>query len=1232
MKKLLLLTILCVLASCRRADVGLITLESLLDEMTDPYAASQWSESDYRCLQTSSHDRSSVRPGEPEWFANADGFGYERLDTVAGRVEKVLFEDMHPGAITRIWITTHTPDAVVRFYFDGSETPGWVMNAYDFTEFGLKELENNPLLLKHTSYEKGVKGGQTFFLPIPYSRSLKVTLEDHYADVPRYYQFNYRRYPDDARVESFSAEVAARASKKIISTGRELSSPMHPKGRRTAAAAVLGCGDSLKLCLPKGERAVREIRFDIDVPENASYAQVMRELIFTASFDGTRCVNVPLSDFTAGGLGAPEVRCRQFESDGNGHFTSLWVMPYSTDAELNLTNISECSVPVKISARTERHKFTANTMYFHSSWRNGDALPLTPDPAKCSEWTFALLTGKGNYVGDVLTLFNHAPAWYGEGDEKIYVDGEEFPSHFGTGTEDYYNSSWAPVVVFQTPFGGAPRADQESSHGYNTFFRTRLLDNIPFRKSLKFDMELISWVSGTADYAVTVYWYGTADSGTELSSDPFSDRYVLPPVPADPAKWSLGGIEFENTPVHSKSCGLMTDRQGMTGFPDGKWSGGRQLSCFGGQPGDSISFIFNGMEDGDYEIVLHATKARDYGTVAYFLDGKKAAEFDGYDGRVTNSGPISLGKHEIAGGKLRFDVRIVGRNPLSSGYMFGLDCIVMNAVGTLDGGNDVSGDGYTLLLPVSDSSPEQSVHRTNAAGERGIPMKIRLAENGYDYFVPVEMQRGEALEVTGMPFGSGFWKNAHAGDASSCNVRGRVSCHFAPPYGWINDPNGMFFLDGKWHLFYQYNPYGAKWQNMSWGHAVSENLIDWEYLPVALFPDELGAIFSGSAVVDRCSSAGFSSDAVIAVYTSAGSRQAQSIAVSTDGGRTFDKYADNPVLVSSRPDFRDPKVFRHEPTGRWVMVVAAGDAMEIYSSADLKDWRFESRFGEAVGCHAGCWECPDLVELPYGDGTKWVILCSLDRGGEHGSAVQYFVGDFDGKKFRFAEDGAYGWLDHGRDFYAAVTWNNAPDGRRILLAWENNWRYANDLPLTGWRGQMSLPRELALVNYDGRQTLAALPVQEFSSALVRETGCGRTVDGGNDFTTDIGRGGRFIRLSFDGAASEYGVIMSNASGENVTMTFAPGSGQFLFDRTESGRTDFSPSFPCVTSMAVNGGRSHTLDVCLTRNSVECFVDGALSMTNLVFPASGYDRMTLFAKDAPVSVNAEIFRLPGNDIL
>lgn len=678
MKKIIYFISAFLFVSCVCTEHKSITLESLLEEMTDPYSSSEWPSVEYECLQASSYDRKSIAPGNPAWFANADGFGYERVDTVDGRVEKILLDEKHPGVITRIWITTHTPKAILRFYFDGEDIPGWVVNAYDLTEFGLKALENNPLLLTHTSYEKGVKGGQTFFLPIPYSKGLKITLEDPYTEVPRYYQINYRRYPDETSIESFSTDVALRASKDVVKAGERLAGQVRISGKKYKEEATLSAGETLTLELPEGEKAIRKICFDINCPDSAKYAQTMREFIFTAEFDGVQCINLPISDYSAGGLGAPEVRSRQLIADGKGEFISYWVMPYAENATLKLINTSDLTCYVRLSAVVENHEFTENTMYFHASWNKGDALPVSPDHNICKEWTFTSIEGRGNYVGDVLTLFNHAPAWYGEGDEKIYVDGEDFPSHFGTGTEDYYNSSWAPVIVFHTPFGGAPRADQESSHGYNTFFRTRLLDNIPFGKSLKYDLELISWNPGSVDYASTAYWYGDLNTSAVVSSDPLLERYELPDIPADPARYYLGGIEFEKTAIHSKPERIMTDRQGMSGFPDGKWSGAKQLTCFGGQPGDQVSFIYDDIENGVYECVMHATKAGDYGKVLYSLNGKKVYEFDGYDAKVTNSGPIYLGECTVTDGSLKLDVTISGKNESSAGYMFGLDCFEIN--------------------------------------------------------------------------------------------------------------------------------------------------------------------------------------------------------------------------------------------------------------------------------------------------------------------------------------------------------------------------------------------------------------------------------------------------------------------------------------------------------------------------------------------------------------------------
>ena len=278
----------------------------------------------------------------------------------------------------------------------------------------------------------------------------------------------------------------------------------------------------------------------------------------------------------------------------------------------------------------------------------------------------------------------------------------------------------------------------------------------------------------------------------------------------------------------------------------------------------------------------------------------------------------------------------------------------------------------------------------------------------------------------------------------------RQRYHFTPPVSWMNDPNGMVFYDGEYHLFYQHNPLGAEWGNMSWGHAISTDLMHWKQLNVALMPDHLGDIFSGCAVIDKNNTAGFGKDAMVAIYTSAGKVQSQSIAYSTDKGRTFTKYSANPVITNPGiADFRDPKVFWHNESNQWIMSLATKQTITFYGSANLKSWTRLSEFGDGIGSHGGVWECPDLVPLDYNGKTKWVLVVSINPGGPNGgSATQYFIGDFDGKTFR-ADALPYPlWMDYGRDNYAGVTWSNIPenDGRKIFMGWMSNWDYANNVP------------------------------------------------------------------------------------------------------------------------------------------------------------------------------------------
>lgn len=514
----------------------------------------------------------------------------------------------------------------------------------------------------------------------------------------------------------------------------------------------------------------------------------------------------------------------------------------------------------------------------------------------------------------------------------------------------------------------------------------------------------------------------------------------------------------------------------------------------------------------------------------------------------------------------------------------------------------VASDGEAVVMfPIEDRAGESMVRLYRRSEPQDVGQYVRLAVNHIDYYVPFRLPPSHKLIVDGCSFESCCWDKLALGSADEIVVNHLPVLHFEPPYGWINDPNGMVWCDGEYHLFYQWNPYGAKWQNMSWGHAVSNDLVHWQHLDAVLFPDSLGAIFSGSAVVDSDNTSGFGKGAIIAIYTSAGERQAQSIAYSTDRGRTFTKYSANPVLSSVRTDFRDPKVFWYEPTKKWIMVVAAGGAIELYSSPNLKEWSFESRFGEGIGCHNGVWECPDLIELPYRSASRWVLLTSLDSGGDVGSATQYFIGRFDGNKFT-PDDTEVRWIDYGRDNYAAVTWANAPQERKILLGWQNNWRYANDLPQNATRGRMTSPRELSLGDYNGRITLFAKPVREIQSAAQPTV-----INSLGEIDTDLPYIFDFSVCNDDAERVE--IKLSNRFDQHLTLCFDFSQNTFSVDRERSGNCGFNDDFASTTVAQLPHKNCYRLELIVDALSVECFVDGgAVAMTQLVFPSEPYDRI------------------------
>lgn len=539
-----------------------------------------------------------------------------------------------------------------------------------------------------------------------------------------------------------------------------------------------------------------------------------------------------------------------------------------------------------------------------------------------------------------------------------------------------------------------------------------------------------------------------------------------------------------------------------------------------------------------------------------------------------------------------------------------------------------------LLLPVEESSPESKLCMMVDNAEVRT-LNVRLAVNQVDYFVPVDLSgyagRPIIFSFQRAPESALCWKEMRLSDRFDASNREkyRPAYHFSPAWGWMNDPNGMVYKDGEYHLFYQYNPYGSMWGNMHWGHAISWDLIHWEHQPVAIAPDALGTIFSGSCVVDKENTAGFGAGAIVAFYTSAGDRQTQSLAYSLDNGRTFKKYDRNPILISTQPDFRDPKVFWHQASNRWIMVLAVGQEMRFYSSPNLKEWTYESSFGEGQGVHAGVWECPDLIELPV-KGTKekkWVLICNINPGGPFGgSATQYFVGTFDGKQFVNESPSLTKWMDYGKDHYATVTWSNAPDDRKIALAWMSNWEYANNVPTLQYRSANSVPRDLFLYTKNGQTYLSSTPspevlklrgkAQRKSSFKVDRPQEIQPLLPDNAGTYEIE-----IRLRSNGA-DVMSFQLLNAKGEAVEMAYNLLDRTFTMDRRNSGITDFSKSFAAVTSAPLATAKEYTLRLLVDKSSIEAFDgEGTFAMTNLVFPEEPYDRIHFNAEGGAFTVTA-----------
>lgn len=538
-----------------------------------------------------------------------------------------------------------------------------------------------------------------------------------------------------------------------------------------------------------------------------------------------------------------------------------------------------------------------------------------------------------------------------------------------------------------------------------------------------------------------------------------------------------------------------------------------------------------------------------------------------------------------------------------------------------------------LLIPVEEKAPEIKISVSASNPTHQYAFDVHLAVDKIDYWVPLDVKELKDQNLTLSFLGVnesilGIKEIKQSNEFEfEYNEKYRPQFHFSPEYGWMNDPNGMVYLDGEYHLFYQYNPYGSMWGNMHWGHAVSTDLNSWTYLPTAIAPDSLGAIFSGSAVIDVNNTAGFGKNAMVAIYTSAGRVQSQSIAYSTDKGRTFTKYEGNPVIPNPGiPDFRDPKVFWHNESNQWIMSLATKQTITFYGSANLKSWTRLSEFGDGIGSHGGVWECPDLVSLDYNGKTKWVLIVSINPGGPNGgSATQYFIGDFDGKTFR-ADALPYPlWMDYGRDNYAGVSWSNIPenDGRKIFMGWMSNWDYANNVPTKNFRSAMTVARELKIANNGKHLVVSNYPVAETRTLRALESAKKDVVVEKEVVLSNLldkNKGTYEIEMTLKPQnAGIFGFMLQNSKNEELEFRFDMTTGFFSIHRHKSGLVDFEGRFAAGMNAPLVKKDAYKVRVLVDKASAEIFInEGELALTTIFFPTEVMNKLKFYTTEGKFS--------------
>ncbi len=634
-------------------------MASLLDDMTNLRAMAEFPNPPYVTKQFSSYDRASTTPADPKtWFANNDCGNYLRIEDRDGRKEYVM-ADMHgPGAIVRIW--SPNPGGTLRIYLDGKATPALAAPMADL--LGGK----HPLLPRPIAADLSM--GWNLYFPIPYAKSCKVTCDKG----GQYYHVNYRTYPAGTDVKTFTLAQLEAAQEEVRKLAERLAEP------RTAAPlpddrairrfqALIEPGKTAIAFKFAGPRAVAELQAKIDLPKDQIEA-ALRALVIQVRFDGRQTVEAPLGDFFGAAPGLNPFESLPLGVNPDGSMYCHWVMPFQKTAAIRLVNHGRLPVTVVGSAAAIPWKWTEASMYFHARWKIEHDVRTRP----MQDWNYLTAKGKGVFGGVAFFIDNPVKDWWGEGDEKIYVDGETFPSHFGTGTEDYYGYGWGCPRPFTHAYHSQPRCDGPGSYGRTSLNRFDILDRIPFTKSFKFDMELWHWKDCNVNLAVLAYYYGLP--GADDTFPPIApEKLVLRPVPEIVAQHVPGAIEGEKMRIVKS-----------TGTPEPQdWdddSGSQHLWWHGGQkPGDKLLLEFKAPKAGKYQVFGRFLKAIDYGIIQLAVNGKKAGEpIDFFHDGVVHTAEIPLGTFDLRQGPNELSAVVVGANPKAQKqYMFGLDYILI---------------------------------------------------------------------------------------------------------------------------------------------------------------------------------------------------------------------------------------------------------------------------------------------------------------------------------------------------------------------------------------------------------------------------------------------------------------------------------------------------------------------------------------------------------------------------